>query len=1519
MTPDLDGAIDAVLDALERREARLLSWGIVDGGFTADEVAHVMDDLLPVAGDTEPALVNEQLLERNLLFEFRHAGQKAYRTRSAEAIRLLARLRQILPWNTWRTAPTLVADYRYSLVPRSYPRRDWSADKVVEHLEEAGVLSSARRGAVQALLKSDDGEFLLSGFQVRATHRLLQSLDHGIRRGMIVCAGTGTGKTLAFYLPALAYISELVASDHAHWTKCVAIYPRNELLKDQFAEAYRQARRLDAHMVSQGRRKIRIGAFYGATPNGVSEQQVQYKNWPSTSFGFVCPYLRCPNCDGPLVWSFDDLAIEKERLSCHQRGCSATVTEDEVALSRTSMATEPPDLLFTSTEMLNRQISDSRYRHVFGVGTLRSPELLLLDEVHTYSSTHGAQVSYLLRRWQHAVGNRRVQFAGLSATLVNPTEFFASLCGLFPSQVHEIAPFADELVQQGMEYCVALRGDPVSATSLLSTSIQSIMLLRRVLDPRDRDVSHGLFGKKIFVFTDNLDVTNRLYHDLLDAEALRDSGQRQPGRIPLAAYRSMNQPENAQRFPAGQSWMLAEEIGHGIGLRTSLRIGRTSSQDTGVDPDLDVIVATASLEVGFDDPLVGATIQHKAPLDAASALQRRGRAGRPRNMRPWTVVVLSDYGRDRLAYQAYDLLFSPLLSMRALPVSNRYVVRIQAVFAFLDWIAQELGGKVSHGSPWQDFSGPSRAHSGARWAQDIASRQSAAAEIIRRLLVGSDPALTQSFERYIQSALSVSSEELRAVLWEPPRPLMLSVLPTLLRRLDTNWQLAGPTAGGQQVDYHIRSHPLPDFVPAQLFGDLNLPEVAVHLPPPPNQKTTVVFPMPVRQAMEVFAPGRATRRFGLRSGVTHWIPPRLLEPGEQPLPIPEYCAESEAIEPVQFEEDGQIKEVPCYRPWGLRPVQIPNEVLPSSNSQLEWRSQISHSDDGLSVYLPDCAWNAIVKEVRFFTQNRHSHVGIRRFAMTASANIKFRGGRELETRLLLTTPDGRTEASLGFSYEVDGIVFRYSIPKDFRISPDEPNQAKLRAFRTSYFRHRVLTDDRLAGVNVFQRDWLFQIYLSALCATALEKQLSLMETHELLVAEPFGEVAEAVLDSLFQRLDAGPNENGEGEEGTPQRVSRALLGMCRDPAIAEALHDLARSLWVSPDEEWERWARQRFQATLGAALHEACQRLCPEFGEGELVLDVGGGIRPPGSTPPPDGLDEIWITESTLGGGGIVEEVLRQYLTDPRRFYRLADSALDRSDFEVVDCELTRMLNLAETDSQLASRLAAVRRAEGNADLYEAVQALRQAASSRGILCTHPVMTALNARVLRPGSSEATDALLLALLRRWTIEEERLGVELDARVFAYVASADDEIAAAMDLIDKPVAGDKRVWRYHTIYGLLWPRGFAVRARGLRPYNPFHTLVETDREVVLDLVGEDLPDIRLDSTDWRATAVRTLADNGVCRLSAPNEDVLTLKREVLTLLAQPIDMGFLQSYAHVEAVDRSSSHMSVTLAVRGFGP
>src|SRR5260370_39360355 len=99
------------------------------------------------------------------------------------------------------------------------------------------------------------------------------------------------------------------------------------------------------------------------------------------------------------------------------------------------------------------------------------------------------------------------------------------------------------------------------------------------------------------------------------------------------------------RYLGGQEWgFIQDHIGHPLTGR--LRISRTTSSDRGVDSGSEVVLATAALEVGFDDPQVGAVIQHETPRDIASFLQRKRRTGRTRGTPPLDRVVLSDYARD---------------------------------------------------------------------------------------------------------------------------------------------------------------------------------------------------------------------------------------------------------------------------------------------------------------------------------------------------------------------------------------------------------------------------------------------------------------------------------------------------------------------------------------------------------------------------------------------------------------------------------------------------------------------------------------------------------------------------------------------------------------------------------------------------------------------------------------------------------------------------------------------------------
>src|SRR5947209_1846756 len=125
MSEARDVLVRELLERLEREETKLLSWGVVDGGFSAAEVADAAQGVLEAsASELTADDLWQELFDRRLLFSFREAGHEFLRTRMAEAVRLFAKLRQMFPNRPWQLASTLVADYRFARRPRRYPRRE---------------------------------------------------------------------------------------------------------------------------------------------------------------------------------------------------------------------------------------------------------------------------------------------------------------------------------------------------------------------------------------------------------------------------------------------------------------------------------------------------------------------------------------------------------------------------------------------------------------------------------------------------------------------------------------------------------------------------------------------------------------------------------------------------------------------------------------------------------------------------------------------------------------------------------------------------------------------------------------------------------------------------------------------------------------------------------------------------------------------------------------------------------------------------------------------------------------------------------------------------------------------------------------------------------------------------------------------------------------------------------------------------------------------------------------------------
>ncbi|MBU9187917.1 protein DpdJ [Burkholderia gladioli] len=1500
----------SVLDRIEEREARLLVWGIVDGVFGHEEICDLLNPLIDNAINDgledffSAEDVLEELRQRKWIAEVpRSGGTTGYRSRMAETVRLLQRLRQLFSKHSgptgWQRAPSLVADFRFLRRRRRYPARDISVEQALTMIGEAAP-RPALLAAVQALLTSPDRTVRLSGFQVRAAQRILRAIETGEELATIVCAGTGSGKTLAFYLPALAsiYRHVLVEDKSERWVKAVALYPRTELLKDQLREVLQRTRSLQAGLPQKGQESIRVGALYGDTPHSA-----QYCEWPQIGNDRVCPALTCLDCGGELRWLNKDRSEGRERLVCAH--CEAVLDGAVFPLTRESLKNSVPDILFTTTEMLNQRLSDNSMMHLLGVGpkALRAPELVLMDEVHTYDGKHGAQVAYLMRRWQRLL-EQPLRFVGLSATLREASQFFAALTGCRINLVDEVSPRADEIESEGAEYMIALRGDPISRAALLSTTIQTAMVLQRCLDPKaappEKSVSRGVFGQRTFVFTDNLDVINRLYFDLLSAEGRNSYGAPDIRHAPdggLAVLREAG--TSLLRYANGQDWRFCQDLHQG--LKHRLVVKRVSSQDRGVDAGADVIVATAALEVGFDDPVVGAVIQHKAPRGMAGFLQRKGRGGRTRGMRPWTAVVLSDYGRDRAAYQSYDLLFDPELPVRTLPLTNRYITRMQAVYATIDYLALRLQDGPT-GSVWIDLSGGDKIN---------AQRRQRLLRELRNILESESG--TRRLSDYLRRALRLSDEELSAILWEYPRPLLTTVLPTALRRLASHWSADGKP----QQDYQAFNTPLPDFIPSSLFADLNLAEVAIDLPESHSASPFKAPVMSVFAALREFAPGRVSRRYGVRYRTErHWI-----------APLPDFQSGSGICSGV-FGLDvdllgshvligeylvcrgGKAVALPVYRPVRLTPQSPPTAVKDSSNSSLEWHSQIVATIEPSWLTPPaGSLWAEIVTRIGFFTHSSHAPVEIRRFAVGASAEIGV-GAEKVRADTVFQREN--QPVGLGAQFAADGMVFQIHIPPHLHLRKHSGDEAKWRAVRSARFVDLAWRGERLAMIDSpFMREWLAQIYLSALTYEAMHRQVGLAEADTSIRQ---GQASISLLDvlSLLFQSQVVEVQGDDDAIGSPDKLRQELEVYLRDQLVTAELHELGAILWEPIDADWESWLRGVYHSTFAAALLRSITDLCPNIDPEDLTVDLDRGPALPGQAA---GFDpeavEVWFTEHTPGGNGLIEEFMRRYAEDPRRFFATVRANLGMGEFELIDHQLKQFVTaLSEGDvggdSESAALVRQFRAADSQEEMAQSFRRLRRALTQEGFSSFHGFWVALGNRVLRPGSGAATDFYLSRALNQWQGEEARIGIEVDLRVISYYLSQSDDIDRVVSDIGSPPGSDRAAWRIGAIYGFLWPRGRAIRQSALQIRNPFAELPVIERLLVVDTIGDDRVCISLLDDDWLPQTAEQLTAGRQVTLTCPEIERAHLAAALNALVTNPVESGYLRVYARLQGIRQSQS-------------
>lgn len=1450
---------DQILDALtvlELRDAALLSWGATGGRWTSEELRDVLSDV----GD--PDSLVPALLEGALLV----AGPDgSFRTRSAETVRLLAALRQAFPNQPVTAGASLVLDYRYIHRARRRPRRDQPAAVLLAVVKE--MAGDATAAHVAPLVPST-----VSGFQLRSTDAILRSLRSNGGSGVIVTAGTGSGKTLAFYLPLLAHLAEQPACG----TSALALYPRNELLKDQLRALLLLTRQLAAGP-APGRR-LSAATWFGDTPlSAYAVQQGWASAWKEKGNGYVCPYLRCLRCNKDLLWLKADVAAKPavERLTCSASDCGDTIDGAFLRLTRDTARRKPADIMLSSTESLNRQLSTPANLAAFGVspGTLRT---VLLDEVHVYEGLSGAQNALLLRRLRHAVG-KPLTYVALSATLRNAAEFFSRFVNVPVTNVTLVQPDPEELEEAGAEYLLALRHDPNSNTGVLSTSIQTCMALARCLDGEDDPFSpppssEQVFGRRLFVFADKLDSTNRLYWDLLNAE-----GQAWPGKnlsrspLTLAHARSEHQERlavgrretAARRDEDGQWWWLAEHLGHRLDGDLPLRISRTSSQDRGVSSASQVVVATASLEVGFDDERVGAVVQHKAPHDNAQFLQRKGRAGRLQKTRPWTVVVLGDWGADRRAWDSYDELFDPELPPRNLPLDNRYVLRIQAVYATLDWLSTQVVGSES----WADLAGPAdllHARNPAR-ANAARERQRQLEELLGRLL---RPGVERDLlRRHLRLALALGSEEaaggvLDSILWDAPRPLLLAVVPTIRRRLRDQWRGERPAADDEALRTRT---PLREFVPGNLFDELLVPDVEFIVPSRPGQ-TSVEY-LPALRALREFAPGNVSRHFGVwATNKRHWLP--LPPEGADGIGRVDVTEAFDAVPIDSVVQDD--KQYPVYSPRRVRLEAVPDTVRDASSMRLDWTFSFSALSDG---------WKApLAGRVRrlFADMSCHLHADagggrVLRSARTASGTLWDPGARRLDLEFGVEEGGSWTPVVLGVDVACDALVAQVVLPE-----PPQEIPARERSARLLHLLRDV--EELPEDINTFDRSSLADVVLLARVLGLQGRPGEGVERYAL--SRELEGAAELL--GLFDPDD--PEANEWADWLSDDDVIRSVV------RCVEEVEASSRSV------SWSDWWRRRYTLTAAHVGVAALSSLSPGVDPEGLMIDLLQERD-----------DTFVVSEQSPGGVGHVEAFRRVLNEDPSLFTRAVADAMRPTELELLDHELTALIDLDE--EEVAEALASLRMAwiKGHAAATAAVRGIDSALSRTGRALSASARKVLATRLAGPGAH----ADLLEHVSAWLVLREKVaatGYEVDSRLLGAIVGRDPAPDAALQL----PADVTSARRARAVANVLWPWGYAADPDG-------------GGNLYSDRVGMQLPELRraanLDPArvvlqSWsgqeREQVHRILVEDGEATLAAAHADRAVLREAMLDLQIEPVEVGAILAHPVTvgvwEEVDTVIAHL-----------
>jgi superfamily II DNA/RNA helicase len=471
--------------------------------------------------------------------------------------------------------------------------------------------------------------------------------DGQVKRYIAVMARTAGGKTMSFLIPSVI-LSVYRRCREGRGVKAIFMYPTKALANDQLEEV--------AHLLYEINRVAQKGGKPYESPTfGVLHGNIKFRE-EHTDLPLPLP-LRCPEHHSEVEFDGNHVVCRGDR-QCR----FAAFIERHMKFMRDDIFRDPPDILVTDEDMVNRILSGADRRSprwfewsIFGAGFKKCPScghayphiwsrkcintkckadlarvrpekpsvpsLIVLDEAHMLTGSFGAQVHHMLSLLEYVLNglagpanNYLITYVLSSATMGKTEEFAASLLGASPGDIRVVKAELEEeretVRHKRMFTFIMPKSYTIDATAAMALW-RLLMGLKRVT---------GTMPKGI-VFTNYLDLSNELIHTL-------------------------NNDEKIEQLKA--------RIG---GHSTDFDKDRVDVENKFKKGELDILVATSTLEVGVDYGVVDFVAIYGMPATVTSFIQRIGRAGRNRDA---VVLVLFDPERriDYYFFENYRLLSS---------------------------------------------------------------------------------------------------------------------------------------------------------------------------------------------------------------------------------------------------------------------------------------------------------------------------------------------------------------------------------------------------------------------------------------------------------------------------------------------------------------------------------------------------------------------------------------------------------------------------------------------------------------------------------------------------------------------------------------------------------------------------------------------------------------------------------------------------------------------------------------------